>query len=132
MSTEKSSTRTRTEQDEMAALRQKVEALEAEKKAREEAERKAAVEAAKRQEEEDRRVKVFVKIRRDQPSQIWDAKNGRVMAEFDRRGICQVQDPKVAKELRKRGYVECPPGSKPQPTPLAEPNPFMSGYIEVV
>lgn len=120
------------ESDEVAALREKVEALEAEKKAREEAEAKAKAEAEKRRAEEDRRIKVFVKIRRDQPSQIWDAKKGRLLAEFDKTGICRVQDPKVAKELRLRGYVECPPGSKPQPTPLAEPDPFKAGFIEVV
>jgi hypothetical protein len=81
---------------------------------------------------EDRKVKVFVKIRRDQPSQIWDPKQNRLLAEFDKRGICTTDDPKAIKELQKLGYPECPPGSRPMPTPLAEPDPFMAGFIERV
>lgn len=77
-----------------------------------------------------RRVRTFVKIRRDQPSQIWDAKQDRLLVEFDKFGICRTSDPKVIKELLKRGYPEVPKGSKPMPTPLAEPNPFMAGFFE--
>ena len=81
---------------------------------------------------EDRKVRVFVKIRRDQPSQIWDGKKGRLLAEFDKRGICKTSSLVAIKELQKMGYPECPPGSRPMPTPMAEPDPFMAGFIETV
>ena len=139
MSTEKTVSRKREQSSELeelraivAALKAETDELKAEKAAREKAEAAAAAAAEAERIEDERRVKVFVKIRREQPSQIWDAKKGRLLAEFNRQGVCQTKDPKAVKELRKMGYPEVPPGSRPMPTPLAEPDPFAAGFIEVV
>jgi hypothetical protein len=64
---------------------------------------------------------LFVKIRRDQSSAIWDPKKNRLVVQFDKSGCFKTTDSDIAKMLQELGYYLVPKGHRPMPTPMAEP-----------
>lgn len=74
-----------------------------------------------------KRLRTFIKVRRDQPSVIWGGPgNERVIAKFSRKGVCRTRSPEIAERLAKMGYVEVQKGQTIVPTPFAEPDMSMA------
>lgn len=78
-----------------------------------------------------RRLRTFIKTRRDQASIIWGGpKNEKVIARFSRKGVCRTRSAEVAECLIGLGYQEVPAGQTPIPTPMAEPDLRMLQFYE--
>ena len=95
------------------------------------------VSARKREEPEGQKAaaprgpRTFIKTRRSQDSVIWGGpKEPRVIARFSRRGVFKTRSPAVAERLLAMGYTEVPPGQKPFPTPMFEPDPRIMQLID--